>query len=220
MLRPDGSPLVQVPFARITEKKSLKTEKVRDTRWAKDEKPYGKLEFQTTMTSGEAHLLYDAAKRLGPGNYANLGVFTGKSVYCLGHGLKKSNNWGKIYAVDVFHRQEAKLQPEAITEVISEVMPYVEFCKGYTHEWAEHLKFLSFNFVFIDADHYYETAKLDWDLWSPMVRLGGEVAIHDTHLESVDRVVQEIDYSKWELVDHIYTTKLFKRLPGEALHNY
>jgi len=212
MLRPDGSPLVQVPFARITEKKNLGTEKVRDTRWAKDEKPYAKINFQTTMTSGESHLLYDAAKRLGPGNYANLGVFTGKSVYCLGHGLKHAEHFGTIYAIDVFHRQETKLQIEAISQVIDEILQYVVFCKGFTHDLANRLKHLSFRFVFIDADHYYETAKMDWDLWSSLVDVGGEVAFHDTHLESVDQVVQEIDYSKWELIDHIYTTKLFKKL--------
>lgn len=219
LLGPDGFPIAKIPFTRLNNKNEANA-KVKHTRWEMAEKPYADLEFQTTITSGEAHLLYDAAKRLGSGNYANLGVFTGKSVYCLAHGLKHNGHHGKIYAVDVFHRKEEKLQPEFIAEKIREVMPYVEWCKGYTHYWAFDLRAKRFRFVFIDAGHYYENVKLDWDLWSPLVEVGGEIALHDTHCSSVDRLVQEIDYSQWQLVDHIYTMKLFKRLPDETLYNY
>ncbi len=33
--------------------------------------------------------------------------------------------------------------------------------------------------VFIDGDHTREAARLDWELWSPLVRDGGTVVFHD-----------------------------------------
>lgn len=34
--------------------------------------------------------------------------------------------------------------------------------------------------LFIDGDHHYEAAVKDYELWSPMVRVGGYIAFHDT----------------------------------------
>lgn len=36
-----------------------------------------------------------------------------------------------------------------------------------------------YDFVFIDAGHYYEEVKADWELYRPMVRSGGVVVFHD-----------------------------------------
>lgn len=36
-----------------------------------------------------------------------------------------------------------------------------------------------FDFIFIDADHSYPGVKRDWELYSPMVRPGGIIAMHD-----------------------------------------
>lgn len=36
-----------------------------------------------------------------------------------------------------------------------------------------------FDFLFIDADHSYDSVRADWDNYSPMVREGGLVALHD-----------------------------------------
>jgi hypothetical protein len=35
--------------------------------------------------------------------------------------------------------------------------------------------------MFIDGDHSYEGIKTDWILWSPLVKTGGIVALHDSH---------------------------------------
>jgi predicted O-methyltransferase YrrM len=37
----------------------------------------------------------------------------------------------------------------------------------------------SIDLVFIDGDHSREAARLDWELWSPLVREGGTVVFHD-----------------------------------------
>ena len=73
--------------------------------------------------------------------------------------------------------------------------------------WAREIDFL-----FIDADHSYERASSDWRLWSPRVRCGGYVALHDSvvfpggwtdeHSGPV-RLVHEIrrDQPQWALLD-------------------
>lgn len=44
----------------------------------------------------------------------------------------------------------------------------------------------SLDFLFIDGDHSYEGVKTDYNLYSPLVRKGGLIALHDVakHLES------------------------------------
>jgi hypothetical protein len=34
--------------------------------------------------------------------------------------------------------------------------------------------------VFIDGDHSWEGVSGDWNAWSPLVRMGGHVALHDS----------------------------------------
>lgn len=46
--------------------------------------------------------------------------------------------------------------------------------------------------LFIDGDHHYESVKKDWDLYSPLLKPGSIVAVHDTEwAEGVKRVVRE-----------------------------
>jgi predicted O-methyltransferase YrrM len=35
------------------------------------------------------------------------------------------------------------------------------------------------DFLFLDADHSYEGVKLDFELYAPLVRKGGIIALHD-----------------------------------------
>ena len=55
------------------------------------------------------------------------------------------------------------------------------------------------DFLFIDGDHSYEGVKKDWDMYKPLVREGGIIALHDVlyhadKTEEVDVFWQEI---KW-----------------------
>jgi predicted O-methyltransferase YrrM len=68
------------------------------------------------------------------------------------------------------------------------------------------------DFLFIDADHSYDRARSDWDLWTPFVAGAGSVALHDSVIFSGGwtdedsgpvRLVAEIvrGRSEWEIVD-------------------
>src|SRR5690606_1473944 len=47
--------------------------------------------------------------------------------------------------------------------------------------------------LFIDADHSYQASRLDFELWSPHVVMGGMIAFHDIgYWEGVTRFYQEL----------------------------
>jgi predicted alpha/beta hydrolase family esterase len=50
------------------------------------------------------------------------------------------------------------------------------------------------DFVFIDADHKYESVKADIAAWLPKVRPGGHIAGHDYHSDwpGVQKAVDEV----------------------------
>ncbi len=56
------------------------------------------------------------------------------------------------------------------------------------------------DFLWIDGDHHYEAAKLDFALWSPLVRPGGIIGFHDTNSRGIDGV--EVDRFMKELDDN------------------
>lgn len=185
--------------------------------WANTPKPWSKYPISKSrmLASVESHFLYEKAKELGNGNYANLGVFKGLSVAALACGLKEENYLGKIYAVDTFNPEVTGL--EDLSNMVEgwlsglNLNPYVEMCIGFTHEWAGKLKDKTFKFVFIDADHHYETCKMDFEMWSPMVEVGGEVAFHDCNMNTVDRVIKELPPG-WQEIAQAYRIRSFKKL--------
>lgn len=70
-----------------------------------------------------------------------------------------------------------------------------QLTKDAFHEYFEPNK-VSIDFLHIDADHHYEGAKLDWDLYSTLVAPNGVITLHDTvnYREpcGVPRLVEEI----------------------------
>jgi hypothetical protein len=190
------------------------TYSVKHTIWKNDPKPYTNILTKSFVSSSESHCVYDMVKRLGPGNHANLGVAAGKTLGCMAWGLKYPKHQGKVYGVDLFNweARSGYYKMDAVSQRLAEVMDYIELCQGTTFEWADRLQHLKFRSVFIDADHHYETCKLDFELWGALVEVGGEVAFHDTDKNTVARVVDEMDRQQWQQVNHIYRTKVFKKI--------
>lgn len=195
-----------------------RTEKVRDIDdWAKHPKPYNEYKEKALLSSSEKHFLYHSAKRLGGGNYANLGTWGGVSAACMAYGLRDAGQTGTIYAVDIFSIPKVRHMPEKIPQNFRDLGldKHVDLtiCKGWTAEWAEKLKDVKFKFIFVDADHSYEACKEDFDLWSPMLEVGGEIAFHDCEYESVDNVMNEnLKEPEWKFVRQIWRIKQYKRV--------
>lgn len=197
------------------------TEKIRDIPgWKSEHKGWAPLRFKSKMTSGESHLLYRTARQLGPGNYADVGVYRGASTSCLAAGLRDGGHHGTIYAVDLFARfgPDDDIEQWSDNEYTPELLRYyfeehhsdvhLQICAGDSFDFGVSLN-LPFKLVFIDADHSHEGCMRDYVAWERLIEPGGMLAFHDTHLPGVARVVEEID-PWWELVHHIYSTKMFQ----------
>ncbi len=182
------------------------------TVWCHEKKPWTNYVHKVQHYSIEAHYLYRKVKELGVGNYANLGVFRGGSVNCMAVALEELNG-GKIYGVDLFEGANGACYVEELEQIFSDNgrRQYVEFCQGYTHEWPKKLSHLKFKFIFVDADHYYETCKQDFELWNPLLEPGGQISFHDVNMKTVDKVLTEMEADCWEMVDHYGRIKTFKR---------
>ena len=84
------------------------------------------------------------------------------------------------------------------------------------------------DFLFIDGDHSLAAVRQDWELWAPMVRSGGHVALHDARVipggSDGDRawiddqagpvvLAREMGANpQWSLVGEAETTVVFRRL--------
>lgn len=179
-----------------------------------EDKPWGDppYPYRSRHGSVELHYLYRTAKQLG-GNVANLGTYRGSTASAIAHGVKDAGG-GMVYTIDL-HDVNGAYSIEQISKVFEErgLGEYITFCKGYTSDWAKKLNHKIFNFVFIDADHHYESCLEDFKLWSPLISPEGILAFHDVDINTVDRVIRE-ELCDWELVDHVFKIKAFRRKDG------
>jgi predicted O-methyltransferase YrrM len=79
-----------------------------------------------------------------------------------------------------------------------------------TSEAADFVQDDSLGFVFIDADHSYDSAIDDIKNWEPKVRSGGLVCGHDTHFPEVYRAVRDYYGSRVKMVPHDHCWAVMK----------
>jgi predicted O-methyltransferase YrrM len=77
--------------------------------------------------------------------------------------------------------------------------------RGISWEMADKVEDGSLDFVFIDADHEYESVIRDIKAWAPKVKPGGLVSGHDTHFPGVLKAINEL-IPNWKPanVDHVW----------------
>lgn len=184
-----------------------------------EERSWTQSPFPAMLMSAEAHCIYRLVKMLGEGNYADLGVMNGGSTAIMGYALEYIKKPGRIFSVDLFGRL-IDGKPVGSFEVIEKLENYfaknfqfakLQICQGTTDEWAEKLH-EKFNLIFIDADHSYEAVKSDFYNWSPKVKEGGYLLFHDTHFRSVNKFLKELNNEDWQLIEHIFRLKVYKKL--------
>lgn len=126
-------------------------------------------------------------------NFAEVGVWKGHSISYLANKLR--NNDCKIYAVDLFeetyrYKDNAEYkhlndQVPLIKQIynknleVSNTRDLIEDVQGISWEVADKFDNSTFDFVFIDADHTYESVAKDIQAWYPKVKLGGILSGHD-----------------------------------------
>jgi len=139
------------------------------------------------------------AQRLDINTIVEVGVWKGHSISYLA-GLLRNRPGIKIYAVDLFEKARwLKYQREV--DVLSLLYNYnlnktqtrhlITDIIDYSDKAALKFEDASIDFVFLDADHEYESVKKDINAWYPKVRSGGIIAGHDRHFPGVKKAVQE-----------------------------
>jgi hypothetical protein len=107
-----------------------------------------------------------------------------------------------LHTVDIFEQQPEhenyKQDRYDFTELYPDFLKFAEkygdrliVHKGWTHEVAKDFEDESLDFVFIDADHEYESVKRDIILWRRKIKPGGILMGHDTQIPGVRKAVQE-----------------------------
>lgn len=73
------------------------------------------------------------------------------------------------------------------------------------------------DFLFIDADHTYDSVKKDYQMYSPLVRPGGIIAFHDVALVGDNWVKTGVDVRRfWDEVSVGYKNKFIHDAPGRG----
>lgn len=169
----------------------------------------------------EARFLYDRPSYLGPGKYADLGTFCGRSAILMAGGLMERGIEGSVVTVDTFThntvQKKYRLKNEEPIDHVKQILrmkrvdDLVYVLQMTTLEAAEVCKHSKFKFVFIDADHSYEAVKADFMAWSPLVYDRGEIGFHDTNWPGVEKFLQELPDLGWERTDEVFTLQTWKR---------
>jgi hypothetical protein len=111
-------------------------------------------------------------------------------------GGRQYKNWNFPKIKQAFHRNVGHFKDR--TTIL----------KGISWEMANAVEDNSLDFVFIDADHEYESVIKDIRAWTPKVKPGGMVSGHDTHFEGVMKALKElIPNFKAVGVDHCWEAK-------------
>jgi len=169
------------------------------------------------LTEDEAKKLYELAQRTVPGDYIiELGAFMGRSSAALAYGLTTDSvpaagrlvvsidTWAGTKDSSDTELHSAIMREHGVTDLLDlhfdnmaarNLAHVTRRLRGttvpYGIEWAGEWA-VTAGLVFIDADHRYESVKQDFDAWSPLVRSGGYVALHDAFAPGPARVIAEM----------------------------
>ena len=67
----------------------------------------------------------------------------------------------------------------------------IEFLETSSIEAVTNFKNEYFDFIFIDADHSYQSVRQDLEIWYPKIKPGGLISGHDYHLSVVETAVND-----------------------------
>jgi cephalosporin hydroxylase len=92
--------------------------------------------------------------------------------------------------------------------IVPAMFPRTKFFLGSSHDQSmleQAKEFAPYDFLFIDGDHDTEGARMDYDMYAPLVREGGVVAFHDWgyhHVRAaIDSIIRDIGQQP-EVIQH------------------
>ena len=152
-------------------------------------------------TTRRYHVLSEHIREFGFQVGAELGVSSGETFF----NILDANPNLFLYGIDTWvlqkdnkienYDEDEKITLEQRKKTVFSLLPhYTNRCKIYeerTDKAHKHFENDSLDFIFIDADHSYESVKRDIKLWTPKVKTTGMIFGHDLNWGSVARAVGE-----------------------------
>lgn len=135
---------------------------------------------QPEQLDGEFRALLAIVNGLAPGAVVEIGSYKGGSLY---QWQEHTAPGSVIIAIDLpggpWGSRDALPHVGQWREWGPEIIPILADSHSADTVEAVRQEIDAIDFLFIDGDHRYEGAKSDFDLYWPMVRPGGIVALHD-----------------------------------------
>ena len=136
----------------------------------------------TQVTADELAVILEHARAAQ--EIVEIGTFEGSTAAAMA-----SVTSGVVHTIDIFPRGRLGVcYGEWIAHHTKRrrALENLHIIKGSAHEVA--LTFdRAVDLVFVDADHSYDAAKQDWDDWTPKLRSGGVIALHDSRIAPSSR---------------------------------
>ena len=139
-------------------------------------------------------MLESMAKQHGWKTGAEVGVWYGRTFFHLLETIPDLTLYGvDIWrAVNFAHTKDQAANRAGVLARLPEFDSRAQIIEAPSVEAAEVFADGALDFVFIDADHSYESVKQDITAWLPKVRPGGFVTGHDIHMGEVRQAVEEL----------------------------
>ena len=145
------------------------------------------------LSETEALALYDLARSLKKGaSVLEIGVWQGKSTYCLARGLSggtvtvidpfNADGGGDEYS-DVIYKEKQKEKQLDLLETFQrnlergKVASKVKTLRGYSQQFVGSVP--AIDLLFIDGDHSVEGCSFDFDAYQDALLPGGYLLFHD-----------------------------------------
>lgn len=136
----------------------------------------------------------DAVKGAKDGDhFVEVGCYLGKSTAFMAVEIINSGKQILFDCVDTWEGKEWGVYDQ-FADNTQKVSGAINIIRKPSTEAAKDYADNSLDFVFIDADHEYESVVEDINAWHPKVKIGGVLAGHDYHLNhpGVIRAVNEL----------------------------
>ena len=170
------------------------------------------------LTDEEIRLLFSLAQR--GGTVVEIGSYRGRSTVVLAEGIRAAGQ-GVVWAIDP-HEGVAFFTPGHVfsgadnaafmrnVAPVGDVVRVINLPSGIVGRWWS----LPVDLLWIDGDHTEQGARLDWDVWTPHLREGGIVALHDTTTHPGVIALAEWVQSAggWEQVGAAGSIKAYRRV--------
>lgn len=158
------------------------------------------------------------------GTIGELGCAYGRSICSVADIIKRKKL--KVVIVDTFEGTVSEREPgqgpddfeQAFRGNIKRFGIEADIHRGMTHDVVKNIPDRTFDLLFIDADHSYESVKQDIEDWLPKIKVGGKISGHDYgNVPGVGKAVNEkfsnirVNQLQFEIKSGIATSSVWSK---------